>query len=100
MEEASADGQVVAVIKTTGAVTSAETGQAAGGDTFELSGPSRYGVLITGQYPQQPGEVSVSQQVADQLRIGVADEITLEGEDADFGPEPYKVALRVSRLCT
>ena len=91
MEEASADGQVVAVIKTTGAVTSAETGQAAGGDTFELSGPSRYGVLITGQYPQQPGEVSVSQQVADQLRIGVADEITLEGEDADFGPEPYKV---------
>ena len=84
-------GKAVAVVIGHGAVRSVDSRHATAGLIEELSGPSRYGRLVSGSYPRLAGEVSVSIAAANQAGIGVGDQVTLDSEDASLGVDPYLV---------
>lgn len=61
-------GEAVAISHSRQNILTADDKKGSSADVTMISGPADLGVLVSGRYPTNPGEVSVSATVAEQLR--------------------------------
>lgn len=61
-------GEAVAISHSRQNILTADDKKGSSADVTMISGPADLGVLVSGRYPTDPGEVSVSATVAEQLR--------------------------------
>lgn len=61
-------GEAVAISHSQQNILTADDQKGSSADVTMISGPADLGVLVSGRYPTNPGEVSVSATVAEQLR--------------------------------
>ncbi|WP_172191821.1 hypothetical protein [Actinomyces faecalis] len=89
MRTLASHGQAVAVLRASAAVT----GPRATSDVqaYALSGPSRSGLLVQGEYPAADGEASISVEVARRTGLHIGDHLELTAEDMPAGARAYTV---------
>lgn len=66
-------GEAVAISHSRQNILTADDQTGSSADVTMISGPADLGVLVSGRYPTNPGEVSVSVAVAEQLQSGPGD---------------------------
>lgn len=66
-------GEAVAISHSRQNILTADDQKGSSADVTMISGPADLGVLVSGRYPTNPGEVSVSVAVAEQLQSGPGD---------------------------
>lgn len=82
-------GKAIAVVKGRGALAAVEGTHSTIGTIIELSGPSRFGQVVSGHWPSHPGEISVSQEAARQLGVTVGSQVDVDSLDTELGKAPY-----------
>ncbi len=91
LEDLQQTGAAVAIYHTQANLLSPSNDRAGVADVTFTSGAANLGVLIAGEFPSHPGELSLSSEIAKQLELGVGDSVSLVDTQALHNHAEYVV---------